>query len=426
VNNKGAKIILVALLLVGCGEMPAPKPTQPATTALTEAAKRRGRALRERATVALETALEAVSADGRAETKKAFDEAKDACKKLGKEPEADPKLVGLLARCAANQARLVLDTEDDRQVAENAPLVDRAEELAKLAVEAAKKGAARPTAPPPLPGTIETKDKPQKPICDPLTFAKENTEISAMSTPPEMGADAPEEPTAAEFEDLNGDGQKESVVTFREGMNGNGGLILQRVSDGSCFKVVYMGAVPDKVLKTSTNGWKDVSARRSVSVSGAAEVTLQFLEGGYKIRKVGSCQTTARGGACDAETRTSMIDRTEAEEKVWKEKQVKEEAARRERATRDRVSNARRALPALFGKCSANKVKILALKRQAMAAARAGNQEAAQVAMERLQELEPSWNDTLNRLREAISVVTDDEGPEFGKLILRVRRECST
>jgi hypothetical protein len=424
--SKAGMLITVGLLLGGCEDMPPPKPPRPTTRMSPELAKKQAQALRERAGAALEAALEAVKVDGAPGTKKTFDETKNACMMLDDEPEADPKLVGVLARCAAEKARLVLSIGNDNQVVEKTPLIERAEELAKLATEAARKSTVRSTAPTPLARVVETKDKPQQSACDPIVFAKSETSVSTMATPPEMGGDEPEEPSATEFDDLNGDGQKEFVVTFRDGMNGNGGLILQRVSDGSCFKVVYMGAVPEKALKTSTNGWKDVTAHRTVSFSGAAEVTLQFLEGGYKIRKVGSCQMTARGGDCGAEHRASMIDRTEAEEKVWKEKQAKEEAARRERAARDRVSNARRSLPGLFGKCSANKAKILVLRRQGMAAARAGNQEAAQAAMEKLRELEPTWNDTLIRIREAIGIVTDDEGPEFRKLIMRVKRECST
>jgi hypothetical protein len=81
-------------------------------------------------------------------------------------------------------------------------------------------------------------------------------------------------------------------------------------------------------------------------------------------------------------------------------------------------------LPRLFAQCAANKRKVEASRIQGIEAARRGDEASAAKATKDLQDLEPSWNDTLNKLRVAIAVITNDQGDEFKRLIQRVQREC--
>lgn len=126
-------------------------------------------------------------------------------------------------------------------------------------------------------------------VCNAVAFMK--TKIP----PRPEGAVDDDPPEANAFDDLDGDGKKETVVTFRTGLQENEAAILKRVLDGTCFQIVYRGAVPKKALATSTNGWKDIEARLDLPPSGVADVTLKFVDGEYKIRKVGKCIAEARG-----------------------------------------------------------------------------------------------------------------------------------
>lgn len=79
----------------------------------------------------------------------------------------------------------------------------------------------------------------------------------------------------------------------------------------------------------------------------------------------------------------------------------------------------------LFQQCSVNKSRIEAFRVAGITAARNGDKAGAARATERLQSIEPGWARTLDDIRQTITVLTNDEGPRFQQLMVRVHRECS-
>lgn len=95
-----------------------------------------------------------------------------------------------------------------------------------------------------------------------------------------------------------------------------------------------------------------------------------------------------------------------------------------EQPREDPRKKARAALPGLLNRCRVAKARIIQLKAQVRAAARARNAE-------RLQELQPEMQDASDKLmelsekiEETISTATDDEQPEAGRLMLQARQAC--
>lgn len=113
---------------------------------------------------------------------------------------------------------------------------------------------------------------------------------------------------------------------------------------------------------------------------------------------------------CDAGNKHACAAQQEFDEKI---------------ATRDAARKAEPALPGLFARCSANRAVIERWRIAGVQAARSGDQAAAQRATQKIHEVEPQWNATLSELREAIRLVTGDEGQRFTQLVLQVKAQCS-
>ena len=91
----------------------------------------------------------------------------------------------------------------------------------------------------------------------------------------------------------------------------------------------------------------------------------------------------------------------------------------------DKTERAERDLPSLFEQCEKNRARIAALKARGRAAARSRDVQAAAAAEDEMRRFEPTWARTLEQIREAISALTNDEGPRYRDLILQVKRRCS-
>jgi TPR repeat protein len=87
--------------------------------------------------------------------------------------------------------------------------------------------------------------------------------------------------------------------------------------------------------------------------------------------------------------------------------------------------NAERTLPTLFAQCRANRAAMERWRVAYVAAQRSGNASEMQHAGAEIEKLGPRWSTTLSDLRQAIQVVTEDQGPRFEELIRRVDRECN-
>ncbi len=87
--------------------------------------------------------------------------------------------------------------------------------------------------------------------------------------------------------------------------------------------------------------------------------------------------------------------------------------------------SAERNLPTLFAQCRANRAAMERWRVAYVAAQRSGNSSEMQRAGAEMEKLGPRWSTTLSDLRQAIQVVTNDEGPRFQELIRRVDRECN-
>lgn len=82
-------------------------------------------------------------------------------------------------------------------------------------------------------------------------------------------------------------------------------------------------------------------------------------------------------------------------------------------------------LSALFAQCSANRAEIERWRIAGVQAGRSGDGAAAQRATDKLHEIEPKWSQTLSDLREAIALLTGDQGVRFQQLVLQVKSQCS-
>ena len=99
--------------------------------------------------------------------------------------------------------------------------------------------------------------------------------------------------------------------------------------------------------------------------------------------------------------------------------QVEAAAAQREQA----VAEAK--LPGLFDKCERNRALIFGVKKRWIAARRAGDQASAEESEKQMNALEPQWGRALSEIREAIRVVSGDQGPKFVRYVREVERRCS-
>jgi TPR repeat protein len=95
-----------------------------------------------------------------------------------------------------------------------------------------------------------------------------------------------------------------------------------------------------------------------------------------------------------------------------------------DKATEKYVGIVKSELPSLFAKCSNNKSYIGRWRASAIQAARRGDLAAADEAKNKILAIEPEWNATLEALREAADLVTDDQA-EFVAFMKRVERECN-
>lgn len=406
-----AKYIISPLLwtiaVSGCGTF-SPAPPQPSWEASLASNgredKARGVAKRARAT---SVALQTYAAPEPGNSVRAPESTSCLTKDL--DPALESESIPALAQCSVQKLRILLANPSTENLISNEQIVARAEQLVILAKKAADERTAVEKAAAERANAAENK-RILTPVCEPVAFATRSGLI-----PPRPEGVEPEDPVSREFEDLNGDGNKEWIVEFRVGIEENASMILEKINDSSCYRVLYAGpATPVAALDKTTGEWKDLEGTADAPDHGVVKVVLEFIEGNYKIRKVKSC-AGARGQACYAGFADSIIDKTNAEIKTAQEK-----------AARERVNNARQSLPGLFSQCAANKAKIITLKRQGQAAMRSGNSAGARAAFDQLTALEPSWNDTLDKIRDAITIITGDEGPEFEQLIKRVRVECST
>lgn len=82
-------------------------------------------------------------------------------------------------------------------------------------------------------------------------------------------------------------------------------------------------------------------------------------------------------------------------------------------------------IPGLFTKCATNRAAIERWRIAGVQAAKANDQAAASRASQKIQEIEPEWNTTLSELRDAIRLVTNNEGARYNQLIAQVKSQCS-
>jgi TPR repeat protein len=96
----------------------------------------------------------------------------------------------------------------------------------------------------------------------------------------------------------------------------------------------------------------------------------------------------------------------------------------------ERESNAARAkaeqeLPGLFQKCAANRAVVERWRIAGVAAERASDQAGVQRATDEIDKVGPAWSDTLGKIRSAMTVLTDNQGPRFVQLLRRFDAECN-
>jgi len=99
--------------------------------------------------------------------------------------------------------------------------------------------------------------------------------------------------------------------------------------------------------------------------------------------------------------------------------QAEAAAAQREQA----VAEAK--LPGLFAQCERNRAAIFSVKKRWIAARRAGDQASAEESEKQMTALEPQWGRTLSEIREAIRIVSGDQGPKFVRYVREVELRCS-
>ncbi len=100
------------------------------------------------------------------------------------------------------------------------------------------------------------------------------------------------------------------------------------------------------------------------------------------------------------------------------------EDVKQERATAVARAQAEQRLPGLFAKCTANRAIIEHWRMAGLAAERAGDEAGAQRATDEIDKVGPAWSETLSKIREAITLLTGDQGPRFTQLVSRFHAEC--
>ena len=93
--------------------------------------------------------------------------------------------------------------------------------------------------------------------------------------------------------------------------------------------------------------------------------------------------------------------------------------------TRTAPRNPEPGLDDLFSKCEANLAVIERWRSAGLRAARSGDQAGAERAARRIQEINPQWSATLDALRQAIAVATNNQGPRYRSLITQVHDRCT-
>ncbi len=266
--------------------------------------------------------------------------------------------------------------------------------------------------------------------CDPISAAS-----TAVGSKPD---DVPW--TVTELPDVDGDGTNDVAVNA---------VVLRRLRGPACFEPLYKEARLGKfvrVLPTPRVGKRDfeVVAFGLSDGSPFGKLRVTWHDGKYMARQVVECSVEITDFQRDRSVTKRLpnsecekfLDRNPEEEAAFEVREAKaeaerqaqrekEEVAEEARQTARRVAAARASLPGLFATCTANKRKVEAIRIRGIRAQRSRDWQGAQVAEADLMAINPKWSETLGRLREAVSIVTGDEGPEFVRLVRQVHDRCS-